>query len=91
MTRTLNQNGQPGIVQDTAAGGLSLGYEFDEVGNLKTLRNGNQTDPPLRRYGYDALNRLAESKDGSTNAVLQAYGVILSAKVSRKPRYRTAP
>jgi RHS repeat-associated protein len=73
MTRTLNQNGQPGIVQDTTAGGLSVGYEFDEVGNLKTLRNGDQTDPPLRRYGYDALNRLTEGKDGSTNAVLQAY------------------
>jgi RHS repeat-associated protein len=73
MTRTLNQNGQPGIVQDTAAGGLSVGYEFDEVGNLKTLRNGDQTDPPLRRYGYDALNRLTDSRDGSTNAMLQAY------------------
>lgn len=73
MTRTLNQNGQPGIVQDTAAGGLSVGYEFDEVGNLKTLRNGDQTDPPLRRYGYDALNRLTDSRDGSTDAVLQAY------------------
>ncbi|MEQ1513164.1 MAG: RHS repeat-associated core domain-containing protein [Lysobacteraceae bacterium] len=57
----------------SGSGGLSVGYEFDEVGNLKTLRNGNQTDPPLRRFGYDALGRLLDSKDGSTSAVLQAY------------------
>jgi RHS repeat-associated protein len=73
MTRTVNRNYQPGIVQDSAAGGLSLGYEFDEVGNLKTLRNGNQTDPPLRRYGYDRLNRLVEVKDAA-NSVREAYG-----------------
>lgn len=73
LVRTLNQNYQPGIVQDMDAGGLSLGYEFDEVGNLKRLRNGNQNDPPLRVYGYDGLNRLTEAKDGATNAVLQGY------------------
>ena len=73
MTRTLNLNGQPGIVQDTAPGGLSLGYQFDEVGNLKWLRDGYHNDPPLRVYGYDALNRLTSAEDGATNAVLQAY------------------
>ncbi len=74
MTRTSNKAGQPGIVQVSGSGGLSVGYEFDEVGNLKTLRNGNQSDPPLRRFGYDALGRLLDSTDGSSNAVLQAYG-----------------
>lgn len=73
MTRTYGKNGQPGIVQVSGSGGLSVGYEFDEVGNLKTLRNGNQTDPALRAYHYDALDRLLDSSDGSTNAVLQAY------------------
>ncbi|MBN8451448.1 MAG: RHS repeat protein, partial [Candidatus Accumulibacter sp.] len=73
MTRTLNLNGQPGIVQDTAPGGLSLGYQFDEVGNLKWLRDGYHNDPPLRVYDYDALNRLTSAEDGATNAVLQAY------------------
>ncbi len=61
MNRTLNQNYQPGIVQDTAPGGISLGYAFDEVGNLKTLRNGDQSDPPKRIYGYDGLNRLTKA------------------------------
>ena len=73
MTRTLNQNYQPGIVQVNSSGGISVGYEFDEIGNLKTLRNGNQNDPPQRSFGYDALSRLLDIKDGSTNTVLQSY------------------
>jgi hypothetical protein len=73
MTRTLNLNGEPGIVQVNATGGISIGYEFDEVGNLKKLRSGNQTDPPQRLFGYDGLDRLLNTKNGSTTAVLQAY------------------
>ena len=73
MKRSLNQNYQPGFVEVTTAGGISLGYEFDAVGNLKTLRNANQADPPRRVFGYDALNRITESKDGITNAVLEGY------------------
>lgn len=77
LVRTLNQNGQPGIVQaqnlsEAPIDGLSLGYEFDEVGNLKKLRDGNQADPPARIYGYDRLNRLTEAKDAS-NLVWQSY------------------
>lgn len=61
VVRTQNENGQPGIVQaQDAAGvpiaGISLGYEFDAVGNLKHLRDGNQADPPARIYGYDPVN-----------------------------------
>ncbi|MBX3711828.1 MAG: RHS repeat protein [Lysobacter sp.] len=75
--RTLNLNGQPGIVQaqniaELPIDGISLGYEFDEVGNLKRLRDGNQADPPERIYGYDALNRLTEAKDAA-NVVWQSY------------------
>jgi RHS repeat-associated protein len=73
LNRTLNQNYQPGIVQDTAVGGLSVGYEFDEVGNLKRLRDGNQSEPPQRIYGYDGLGRLTESRNGSTNALVEGY------------------
>ena len=89
MTRTLNLNGQPGIVQDTALGGMSLGYQFDEVGNLKWLRDGYQADPPLRVYGYDALNRLTSAQDGTTNAVLQAY--TYDATGNRTSRTQGAP
>jgi len=71
--RTLNQNYQPGVIQDQSSGGLSLGYEFDPVGNLATLRNGNQNDPPLRLYGYDALNRLTSAQDGTTQSFTEGY------------------
>lgn len=73
MQRTLNSNYQPGIIRDGTADGISLGYEFDEVGNLKTLRAEDQLDPPLRHFGYDDLNRLTETRDGGTNAVLESY------------------
>ena len=71
--RTLNQNYQPGVIQDASSGGLSLGYEFDPVGNLVKLRNGNQNDPPLRLYGYDALNRLTSAQDGTTQSFTEGY------------------
>lgn len=74
LSRTLNLNYQPGVVQDEEAGGISVGYEFDAVGNLKWLRDGDQSEPPQREYGYDGLNRLTQTKDGATAAVLQAYG-----------------
>lgn len=73
MKRSLNQNYQPGFVEVIGPGGLSLGYEFDEVGNLKKLRTAAQAEPPLRAFGYDGLNRLVETKDGATAAVLEAY------------------
>jgi RHS repeat-associated protein len=73
MKRSLNLNYQPGFVEVTTPGGISVGYEFDEVGNLKTLRAANQTDPPKRLFGYDALNRLTENRNGTTNALLEGY------------------
>lgn len=73
LKRTLNQNYQPGIVEDIGPDGLSLGYEFDAVGNLARLRKGDQSEPPLRAYGYDGLNRLTGTRDGATSALLQGY------------------
>jgi RHS repeat-associated protein len=77
VVRTQNLNGQPGVVQAQNAAeapidGINLGYEFDEVGNLKRLRDGNQADPPVRVYGYDALSRLTDAKDAS-DVVWQSY------------------
>lgn len=73
MMRGLNQNYQPGYVQVSASDGIDIGYQFDEVGNLKKLRAANQSDPPKRVYDYDHLNRLTEARDGSTNTLLQGY------------------
>ncbi|WP_162258769.1 RHS repeat-associated core domain-containing protein, partial [Lysobacter sp. Root983] len=46
---------------------------FDAVGNLIKLRKGDQSEPPLRAYAYDKLGRLTETRDGTTNALLQGY------------------
>jgi RHS repeat-associated protein len=73
LRRSLNQNYQPGFVEDTAPGGISEGYSFDAVGNLASLRKADQLDPAKKAYGYDGLNRLAQVRDGANNAVLQAY------------------
>ncbi len=73
LQRTLNQNYQPNVIIDAAPGGLSLGYAFDPVGNLATLRTAQQTDPPLATYGYDALSRLSDVRDGPTGTVIEHY------------------
>ncbi|SFK36658.1 RHS repeat-associated core domain-containing protein [Lysobacter sp. cf310] len=73
LKRTHNQNYQPGVIEDVGPDGLSLGYEFDAVGNLIKLRKGDQSEPPLRAYAYDKLGRLTETRDGTTNALLQGY------------------
>ena len=55
--RMLNRNYQPGLIEDTAPGGISEGYGFDEVGNLATLRHASQLGPPRRSYTYDGMSR----------------------------------
>ncbi len=72
LIRTLNQNYQPEMIRDNAAGGLSLHYSFDAVGNLTQLNNADQT-AILSRYDYDALNRLTNTKDGPTGTVIEHY------------------
>lgn len=72
MTRTLNQNYQPVVIEDPNTGGLSLGYEFDVVGNLKKLYNADQSLIKAQ-YGYDTLNRLTDVMDGPTGTVIDHY------------------
>lgn len=73
--RTLNKDYRPGVVEDGPENligpGLSLGYEFDAVGNLAVLRNGKQIDT-LRTYHYDGLNRLVEARDAQDD-LWQSY------------------
>lgn len=73
LHRSRNQNYQPGYIEDSAPGGINLGYWFDAAGNLESLRRADQADPARRTYHYDGLNRLTEVRDGSTNAPLQGY------------------
>lgn len=73
LERTYNLNYQPETVLDGNSGGLSLGYDFDAVGNLSQLRDGFQSTL-LARYDYDALGRLSATRDGPTGTVIEAYG-----------------
>lgn len=73
VLRTLNQNYQPLAIHDAGAGGLSLGFGFDEVGNLTLLQDAAQT-VNLAQYGYDTLNRLQQTKDGPTATPIETYG-----------------
>lgn len=73
MTRSLNQNYQPVVVEVAGAGGLNLGYGFDEIGNLKELYSPSQMEPARREFEYDSLGRLTASKDGGTQTLLEGY------------------
>lgn len=73
MSRWRDQNYQPFSIASDGTGGLDIGYEFDPAGNLKRLRNAAQTNPPLRVFGYDGLDRLSGSHDGSTTQ-FSGYG-----------------
>ncbi len=73
LRRSLNQNYQPGFIEDTVPGGISEGYSFDAVGNLESLRKADQLEPARKKYAYDGLNRLTHVRDGASNAALQAY------------------
>jgi RHS repeat-associated protein len=76
LRRTVNLNGQPVAVEDGpqngAGPGIRLGYAFDEVGNLKSLHSGGQTNGRMQTYAYDGLDRLTEVKDTS-GVVLESY------------------
>lgn len=73
LLRTYNQNYQPLAVLDGDTDGLSLGYEFDAVGNLAQLNDGFHS-AALARYDHDALNRLTDTRDGPTGTVIEQYG-----------------
>lgn len=74
LRRSLNENYQPGFIEDSAPGGISEGYWFDAVGNLDSLQYANQVEPSRRTYTYDGLNRLTHVRDGATDAIVQEYG-----------------
>ncbi|WP_187308437.1 RHS repeat-associated core domain-containing protein [Lysobacter antibioticus] len=72
LRRQHNLNYQPTSIQDSGVDGLSVGFVFNEVGNLAELRRGDQSTPALRKYGYDTLNQLADVKTGA-DAPLKTY------------------
>ncbi len=72
LLRPVNQNYQPTAIYDSAVGGLSIGLAYDPVGNLTHLTSA--TNPvPLISFGYDALSRLTQTKDGPTQTAIETY------------------
>lgn len=72
LYRTVDQDYRPVRVEDAGADGLSLGYQFDAVGNITQLTNGDGS-AILARYGYDALDRLDDVMDGPTGVSIETY------------------
>ncbi|MEL1263637.1 RHS repeat-associated core domain-containing protein [Pseudoxanthomonas putridarboris] len=69
MQRDVDQDYRPISVQG-GTDGLALAFGFDPVGNLAELTSGS---PPPVNYGYDALGRLTETRDGPTQAIIDSY------------------
>jgi RHS repeat-associated protein len=73
LARTYDLNYRAKTVLDSASGGLSLGYGYNEVGNLTELKDGLQSAFQAK-YDYDTLGRLKITRDGATSTPLETYG-----------------
>lgn len=72
MSRSLDLDYRPAAIHDGRAGGLSVGFQYDAVGNLESLTQAGPGLPEVA-FGYDALGRLTQFKDGPTGAVIDGY------------------
>ena len=59
-------------IRDSAAGGLSLSYVFNEVGEIKELKDG-LLSTSLANYKYDELGRLTQTLDGTSQIEKYKY------------------
>ena len=60
-------------IRDPDSGGLSLGYVYNEVGEIKELKDG-LLSTSLAKYDHDPLGRLTVTRDGPTATALETYG-----------------
>ncbi|WP_314104928.1 RHS repeat-associated core domain-containing protein [uncultured Stenotrophomonas sp.] len=72
LERPVDNDYRVQAVHDAAAGGLSLSYRYDAVGNIIELNNGTGEEV-LARYGYDRLGRLTQTQDGATGTPIETY------------------
>jgi RHS repeat-associated protein len=72
LARGYDQDYRPTSIHDGAAGGLSVGFGFDEVGNLDKLTPAFNP-APLVSLDYDTLNRLTHFRDGPTQTPIETY------------------
>jgi RHS repeat-associated protein len=73
LARTYDQDYRAKTILDSAAGGLSLSYDYNEVGEMTQLKDGLQS-AALAQYDYDTLGRLKVTRDGPTGTPLETYG-----------------
>lgn len=73
MVRSVDQDYRPMAIHDSSAGGLSLGFGYDAVGNLTQLGTAAGVTSPAIAFGYDTLGRLTRTEDGPTSAAIDAY------------------
>lgn len=72
LARTFDRNYQPRSIYDPEEGGLSLGFQFDPVGNLIQLESATHATV-LAQYGYDRLDRLQQTRRGASGTSVRTY------------------
>ncbi|MBB3178448.1 RHS repeat-associated core domain-containing protein [Variovorax sp. Sphag1AA] len=80
------------LTQRPSAGGSgTVTYEYDDAGNLIQKTDTSKSEPArTTRYGWDALNRLAEARDGA-NALIARYAYDPFDRRIRKQMGDSAP
>jgi len=73
MYRTLDQDYRPLSIEDAGPGGLSLGFGYDDVGNLTRQGTAQGATVPKVGFDYDALGRLVATRDGPTQVAIDGY------------------
>jgi RHS repeat-associated protein len=73
LGRTYDRDYRPKSILDSAAGGLSMGYGYNTVGDLTELKDGLFSINHAK-YDYDTLSRLTVTRDGASSTPLETYG-----------------
>ncbi|ATE70800.1 RHS repeat-associated core domain-containing protein [Lysobacter capsici] len=73
LTRAYDLNYAVQSLRDTASGGLDLGFARDELLQITAIHNATFATPARVKFGYDALSRLTQFRDGPSNTVLESY------------------
>ncbi|UZW59603.1 DUF6531 domain-containing protein [Lysobacter enzymogenes] len=72
VNRVADLNYRISNLNDTHGSEISLGLDYDALGNVEKLRPGVSGSPVLS-MGYDSLNRLKSIRDDAADAVIESY------------------
>lgn len=73
LSRSYDLDYRAKSVLDSASGGLSLGYGYNNASELTELKDGLQSTFKAK-YDYDTLGRLKITRDGPSGTPLETYG-----------------